>query len=63
MAGLRLIEKGVILNLLKTRKEFGMKIALTRVASSESRAPSDNGRAQDGERQKKKRRFLCLRQS
>jgi len=36
------------------RKEFGMKIALTRVTFFESIAPSNNGRAQDGERQKKK---------
>jgi len=46
----------MILNLLRIRKEFGMKTALTRVASSQSIAPSDNGRAQDGERQKKKTR-------
>jgi hypothetical protein len=55
--------KRVILNLLRIRKEFGMKIALTRVASSESIAPSDNGRAQDGERQRKKKRFLGFGQS
>ncbi len=46
--------KRVILNLLRIRKEFGTKAALMRVASSKSIAPSDNGRPQDGERQKKK---------
>jgi len=37
-----------------------MKNALTRVASSESIAPSDNGKVQDGERQKKKGGFYAL---
>jgi hypothetical protein len=63
MAELPLIKKGVILNLLRIRKEFGMKTALTRLASFESIAPSDNERAQDGERQKKKRRLLYFGQS
>jgi hypothetical protein len=53
----------VIFNLLKIRKEFGMKIAVKLVAFSDSMAPSDNERALDGERQKKKRRFPCFGQS
>jgi len=43
----------VVLNLPRIRKEFGMKIALKLVATSESIAPPDKGRARDGERQKK----------
>jgi hypothetical protein len=43
----------VILNLLRIRKEFGTKIALNRVVSFESIAPSDDGKAQGGERPKK----------
>jgi fatty acid desaturase len=42
----------VNLNLLRIRKEFGMKVALIRVASSESIALSDNEKAKNGKRQK-----------
>jgi hypothetical protein len=49
----------VILNLLRIRKELGMKTAVRQVDSSEFIAPSENGTAKDSESQKKKRRSVC----